>query len=579
MACEFARPRASATKWVLVGHGIAGALLCCSPASAQQQPDAGTLLREQPTPPMVAPKPAVPIAPALTAPTPEEGPRVLVKGIRFTGNVLIPSAELESVLKSLIGQQVSLGQLRRAASAIIGYYAQKGYLARVVLPPQEIKDGVVTYQIIEGKRGNLSLQQKGKRIPAEWVKSLVANRLGASSHLDLINMGEAAAILNEQPGLEVELELQPGLREGDVDVSIKAKEKPLLGATLGANNQASRSTGEYQAQGSLAFNNLTGLLDAASLLATTTEGNTYVRGDYSLPVGSSGLRLGINASTMRYRVTQSSMSALKSTGTADTVGLNATYPLARRNDRVVTLTASTDSKDLIDRTVAGETSNRAVQVTALGINGWVAPAADEWLGGGTTSFGATVGFGDSRQHNATARAADALARRVEGSFAKLGYTLGHLRPLGADWSMNASLRGQVADKNLDSTERFSLGGPSAVRAYPVGEATGDEGWLLNLNFQRPVADNVAATLFVDTGSITVNHQTYAGWNAGNPRLSNRYQLSGVGVGLDWRIVGNALLNATLATPLGSNPGRDVNNHDADGRKNRLRLWLSLNAQF
>jgi hypothetical protein len=49
--------------------------------------------------------------------------------------------------------------------------------------------------------------------------------------------------------------------------------------------------------------------------------------------------------------------------------------------------------------------------------------------------------------------------------------------------------------------------------------------------------------------------------------------------VDWRFAADALLSATLASPVGKNPGRDTNNNNVDGHDNRTRLWLVLNAQF
>lgn len=551
-----------------------------SHALAQTVPDAGTLLREQPKPATPMPAPASVLTPGTAADNRKDtGFKVLVKGFRYQGATLIAVSELDQLLAPYLGKELSLKQLHALAATITSFYGDHGYIARTVLPPQEIKDGIVTFRIIEGKRGGLSFRQNGNRVPLDWVKGLIDNRLGANPYLDLNQLGEAAAILNEQPGMEAEIELLPGQREGEVGLNVLIKEKPLVSTTLGVSNQAPRATGEYQAQGSVTFNNLSGNLDAASLLAVATEGSAYARGDYSLPVGMSGLRVGANASALHYRVTQADLSALDPNGTATTFGLGASYPLIRRHDQMFTLTASADSKKLVDNTTAGETSNRKAQITNLGIYGWLMPASDQFLGGGKTTVGAAIGFGSSHQHNAGALAADDLTRRVEGNFTKLDYTFGHLRPLNKDWTFDATLHGQFADKNLDSTERFSLGGPWGIRAYPVGEGTGDEGWLLNVNFRRRLSEGTAATLFLDTGGVTVNHNVYAGWNAGLPQLKNNYQLSGVGAGLDWHILNNALLNATLATPLGSNPGRDANNNDVDGRNSSLRFWLSLNAQF
>ena len=87
------------------------------------------------------------------------------------------------------------------------------------------------------------------------------------------------------------------------------------------------------------------------------------------------------------------------------------------------------------------------------------------------------------------------------------------------------------------------------------------------------------TLFYDAGGIRLNKTTWANWNAGNPGLENSYTLSGAGVSLDWLPKRNTALSVVLATPVGSNPGRDANGNNADGKNEGLRAWISLNAQF
>ena len=168
---------------------------------------------------------------------------------------------------------------------------------------------------------------------------------------------------------------------------------------------------------------------------------------------------------------------------------------------------------------------------------------------------------------------------TSGSFSKISYNADYLRLITQSWSLNATLRGQFANKNLDSVERFDLGGPNGVRAYPVGEASGDEGWLLSLSASDKISDTLAANVFLDTGSVRLNRNTWAGWNAGNTNLPNTYQLSGVGIGFDWRFSPMALLAFSIAAPLGNNPGRDSNGLNSDGYNNHARAWLSLNTQF
>lgn len=555
-----------------------GTLALSLPLQAQTAPDAGSLLRQQPRPPAVTPaqpQQIVPAAPA--AQQPDAGPRVLVQGFRIQGAVLISEAELAAQLQGVVGKELSLRQLKAVSAVLTAYYAQRGYLARVFVPPQDVKDGIVTLQVIEGRRGNVRVTPQGELIDADRVAGFIDYRLARGEAFDLVRLGEALNILNEQPGLEARATLAPGQGEAEIDLAVAATAKPVNTGFLGLNNHGSLATGEAQASAGLALHNTSGHFDTLSLLLNGSEGTSYGRVDYSQAVGHSGLRLGANASHLHYRIVQASLSALKSNGSAITTGLSASYPLARRTDLSLSLQANYDEKRLVDQTVAGETGNRRVSVTGLGLSGYV--VGGSLLPDGITSFGLGYVAGESDQRNAAALASDEASRQVQGSFSKLSYNLGYLQPLAEAWRFNATLRGQIASKNLDSSERFSLGGPSGVRAYAIGEATGDEGWLLSLNLSRQLQEALSASVFVDTGSVKLNRNTWAGWNAGNPGLDNSYGLSAIGAGLDWRINAQALLSASVATAVGDNPARDASGNNIDGKDNRTRAWVSLNAQF
>jgi hypothetical protein len=65
----------------------------------------------------------------------------------------------------------------------------------------------------------------------------------------------------------------------------------------------------------------------------------------------------------------------------------------------------------------------------------------------------------------------------------------------------------------------------------------------------------------------------------NTTITNSYSLSGLGLGVDYSRPGNVLLRAMLAMKLGTNPGRDVNGNDADGRDSRMRAWIQAVKYF
>ena len=92
-----------------------------------------------------------------------------------------------------------------------------------------------------------------------------------------------------------------------------------------------------------------------------------------------------------------------------------------------------------------------------------------------------------------------------------------------------SVSGRRASKNLDSAEKISLGGPFGVRAYPVGEAAGDDGYLATIELRYDVRQNMlpgslSLSVFYDTGTVSINHDPYA---AGD----NNRRLSGAGLGV------------------------------------------------
>jgi hemolysin activation/secretion protein len=548
-------------------------------AQAQQVPDAGSLLREQTKPalPISPPRPiAVPGAVEATPAKPAEGTRFRVKGFRILQATLFTQEQLQAPLADLVGKELGFGELQQASARLMELYQKHGYVARVFLPAQAIQDGVVEIVVVEGVAGSILLQGESQRLDKARIQRLVENQQAVGDVIRVDHIATAVAILNEQPGLGVKSSLKAGAQDGLTDLVIQLEEKPLLSYSLQANNQGSESTGELQLGGNLSLSNPTGLFDLGVLTFNKSDGTDFVRGDYTLAVGNTGLRLGLNASQLNYKVTQSSLSALQSQGEASTLGLVGQYPLLRSDTLNLSLSANLDQKAMVDKTVAGEIGNKRVNVSNLGLAGM---GTDNLWGGGNTGFGLNIIAGDvDLGRNAGALAADQSARQTQGSYQKLAFNLSRRQAAGQSLEINASLTGQVAEKNLDSSERFTLGGPTGIRAYPIGEATGDEGWLAKLIASYTVSKQLTASAFVESGFVKLNKSTWTGWNSTTPNLGNEYGLTGAGLSLDWKISA-ATLTVVLATPLGSNPGADSQGKDADGQRRDMRCWLSLSAPF
>ncbi|WP_302675419.1 POTRA domain-containing protein, partial [Salmonella sp. SG203] len=107
--------------------------------------------------------PPAPVAPSISLPAgehgsaraPESTARVTLKAVTFTGMAPVPGthrvteASLQKVVAPWLNRPLSFGDLQAMTDAVTRHYRDHGALvARAILPPQTIKDGVLTVKII-----------------------------------------------------------------------------------------------------------------------------------------------------------------------------------------------------------------------------------------------------------------------------------------------------------------------------------------------------------------------------------------------------------------------------------------------
>jgi hemolysin activation/secretion protein len=112
-----------------------------------------------------------------------------------------------------------------------------------------------------------------------------------------------------------------------------------------------------------------------------------------------------------------------------------------------------------------------------------------------------------------------------------------------------------------------------VRAFPAGEASGDQGAILTLETRTNISgfiDRLPGQLqligFVDMGSVSINRFP---WDAVS---SNSRELSGAGLGLNWIGPSNMFLKAYWAFKLGDAVATSA--PDASSR-----FWLQILKAF
>ena len=560
-------------------HPIAATIalaLFASSIAAQTAPDAGSLLREAekqaPRLPQPAPQamPQVPLAPDASS------LRVQVKAFRISGNTLIAEPELQAALAPWVGKESTFAELQQAANAVAEAYRRHGWFARPQLPAQDLADGVVRINIIEGRLGAVRIEDGGQtlRLDRSVVSQTMTARQQPGDPLNLDALERGNAILNDTPGFAVATVLSAGSDTGETDAIVKVQDKPLLAATAQLDNQGARSTGADKLTFNVSLDNPGGAGDQISANGNASEGSRYLRLGYSRPFGREGLRAGINASAMRYQLLGEDFAALNSQGDAKTLGLTASYPLLRSGSRNMSLAGAIDRKDYYNEANQISTSEKRIHTALLALNG---DLLDDLGKGGMTLWGVNLSAGQvDLSANATNESADQAGPGTAGGYQKLGYSLARLQRVSDQSTLWLSFSGQRASKNLDSSEKFSLGGPQGVRAYPLMEGSGDDGWLATLEARYNLTPDLQLSVFYDHGSVTQSHNAdYTG-----APLVNQASLKGAGLGLSWSQPGSFTLRAVWARRIGDNSLASASTGaDGDGSLKPNRFWLSAVVYF
>jgi len=551
-------------------------------------PDAGTLLNEQRQQPVGRlpdrlPKPEE--TKLERAPLVDSGVTVTVKRFRFSGyDNIVSESELQALIVDSIGKQLGFAQLQDIVTNITSYLrVKKGYmLARAYLPQQDITEGVIEIVISVGRLdGNTGIKlDKAARIKARVLRDMIDKVITPGKPLQTADIERAILLMNDLPGIKAQATLEPGSAPGTTRVAVTASEGALVSGSITVDNHGDRYTGTWRGTGQASLNDALGLGDQLNFSFTGAEHQFQGRASYSMPLGSSGLNGAISYTGLYYEM-GGDLKELNYNGRADTFGINFTYPLLR--SRNTSIWAGTGFEYLL---MTDEANNQKIKSRTIPVaNGSLSASFYDTFGGGAMTNANVTFYGGNLDLSgvADAQTQDNLGPKSSGSFFRSTYNVARLQKVSQNISLYGLLRGQFAGCNLDSSQKFILGGPTGVRAYPVGEASGDGGHALTAEarIELPFMPSWAATQligFFDTGWVKL-HQTAWPGSVTNRSGKNDYWLSGAGVGLNIGKDGLYALKATYAHTVGNNDGRTLNDTDSDNRSDNNRFWLHAMIWF
>jgi hemolysin activation/secretion protein len=496
--------------------------------AAPVAPDAGQTIREmQPLPEVIAPGVVTPLkseAPAQAeAAAAAEEVTVDVTSIHVTGSRFVSAHDLEALVADLSSGEHTLAELEAGAARITAFYRSQGYVvAQAYLPQQDIVDGSVTINVMEGMLGQSHINNKSRLSDERANAYVAAVQKGEGVQAEPVD--RVLLLLSDTLGVGgVRASLQPGASVGTTDLLVELDPAKAYTANVEVDNYGNRYTGENRLGGSIALNSPLKMGDQLSLRAVTSDQNMqYAQVSYRMPVGVDGLKVGVAFSDTTYKLGKE-FTGLLANGSATSASVFAAYPLIRSQLTNLYGTVTYENKKLKDTSgIVAATTNKTVDLVSLGLSG---NHLDSLLGGGVSAYDATFISGNLSM-DAASMALDAASARSNGAFTKVGYNLSRQQRVTSRDSVSLAFSGQQTDSNLASSEKMYLGGVNAVRAYPQGEAGGDDGWLLNAEVRHTLMDKVQGVAFYDAGSVSVNHNAYV------VGAANTRSLAGAGVGVN-----------------------------------------------
>lgn len=538
-----------------------GLTIAC-PGYAAVPPNSGTALEGAKLPAIQQPAGQAPriIVEGQVPSTPDGGEKIPVKGFRLSGEPPLPTDELLVLINHEANKELTLSEFNRLAGKITQYLRQKGFLvAFAYIPAQDVKDGIVEIAVIPGKYGQIKVNGTAHINPDQIKTLLFAARPG--SLITREPLERALLLINDLSGVSAKATLTPGNAPGTADLVIDTADTVKIAGAVYSDNWGNRYTGQTRYGVQVSINNVSGKGDVFNLggLTSGQGSNNYTFG-YSTPLGNDGAKFEIKHSRVGYSLGDT-FADLDATGQATVTSYLISYPFIR--SRVFNLAGSMgyDAKHLRDDIASyGSYSPRSSGLWNIGLSG---DFADTWLNSATNFFSLTQSWGKLKINDAAALADD--IGNTNGSFTKTVLTYQRQQYVASNLSFNFNFTGQLADKNLDSSEKLYLGGADGVRAFPQGEASGDEGYKLTGEFRWRLPglssgkNSLYLNGFYDCGSVVVNKRPYSA-------DANRRSLRGAGLGLLWMRDQDFAIRLDYAWKIGKEQA--MTDNDRNGR-----LWL------
>ncbi len=462
-----------------------------------------------------------------------EHPAFYIRKIVLEGTQLPVDEQegLQQILRAYSQRSVAVSELSVLTRKITEYYRTKGYtIPQAVLPPQEVDRGVLTIHVYTAAYDSITVLKNesdvSNSVIQRYVKNLQPGDVIKDNAVEMVMNN-----LNDLPAVTARAVLMPGDKTGTTKMGIEVLRRPVWNNYIFFDNGGGYYSGKYRYGFHTEINNPSHGGDKVILSGMLTNHDVKNYGvRYEMPVGDDGTRWGIGWSQSSYELKTNNF--YTSLGQSRGISFYGLTPLYRSRMQRLTLIYGYDHRNIKDRNrfrfellpgipIAGEIfTEKTSNVFHAGLSG------SQYYPNQFTQYSLMYWNGHIRTNTGSGSSMyyDGTYHKLTGDLLNIWYD--------GPWNYRISASGQLANRALDSSEQFFLGGMNGVRAYGASDGYGDAGYLFTGEIRRQTGiPHLEAAVFIDTAGAKLRENGERAWD----------HLSGWGVGLryqkptDWNV--------------------------------------------
>jgi hemolysin activation/secretion protein len=487
-----------------------------------------------------------------------EGPRIRVIEFNIVGLTERPTNDISAaginavLTRNFAVQPIegwTLSELQGVADDITNYYRERGLiLAQVFIPAQDVKEGLVTLQIVEGSLGNVTVD--GNR--SYQTDSILGPFEGLIEQpINQVDIEEALLTLQDYPGLMVFGTFRQGQTLGNTDLVVSVRDEDRFYIRPSIDNYGSEFTGDQRFMLQFGVNNITGGGDRISgyVLKTASPSNgDYYGLQYEAQTKNAKNAFGFGVAENTFDVRAVATATNPDLVHGEVQQSNFFYERRFANRRRFRLDGTLDiaQKDA-DIVQPGADPRDELSVLSYMLDFYTVGSRQRGINLG---YFRVTGGDNGGPLPSRVGGSGAIA---EGGYSKFDFLYQRMQRIGDNHALLLRLGGQQSSDLLVSLEQYPIGGPVNVRAYPVAEALVDTGGAATLEWiidapgfaNRPIGPRTWGDIF----QLSFFYD-YGGGELNDPlaNQSEKYNFRGYGMGLQFSVSEKFYLRIDGAKP-------------------------------